>query len=100
MTDDERAAWALFRWRLISPLLDPACTRADRREYLAFLQAHPPQDPRGTPWVPRVRTLERYQRAYRQGGLDVSLTSPNHAGSDRHGKPDIWTQIARPIRRR
>ena len=49
MTDDERGTWALFRWRLISPLLDPACTRTDRREDLAFLQAHPPQDPRGTP---------------------------------------------------
>ena len=46
MTDDERAAWALFRWRLISPLLDPACTRADRRDFLGvFASPSAPRSP-------------------------------------------------------
>jgi len=61
MTDDEQEAWALFRYRLISPLLDPACSHADRAAYLAYLRAHPPQDPHGRRWMPALRTLERYQ---------------------------------------
>jgi len=96
MTEDERAAWALFRWRLISPLLDPACTRADRRDYLAYLQAHPPHDPRGRPWVPSVRTLERYQRAYRLGGLDALQPSVRADCGARRAIPEaVWAQAVR-----
>jgi len=71
MTDDEQEAWALFRYRLISPLLDPACSHADRAATLAYLRAHPPQDPHGRRWMPALRTLERYQQRYRTGGLEA-----------------------------
>ena len=52
MTDEERDAWALFRYRLISPLLDPVGLPTDRRDYLEFLHTHPPSLPRGSPFCP------------------------------------------------
>jgi putative transposase len=78
MTDDDREAWALFRYRLISPLVDPVCSRAERTASRAYLQAHPPRDPHGPPGVPSVRTLERDQQAYRTGGFDA-LRPPRRA---------------------
>jgi hypothetical protein len=45
MTQDERQAWALFRYRLISPLLDPAASPADKVAYWQFLTQHPPTAP-------------------------------------------------------
>ena len=96
MTVDDREAWALFRSRLISPLVDPACSHADRIAYLAYLQAHPPRDPHGQPWVPPVRTLERYQQAYRTGGFDA-LRPPRRAdcGARRTIPAACWEQACR-----
>jgi putative transposase len=96
MTVDDREAWALFRSRLISPLVDPACSRAERTASRAYLQAHPPRDPHGQPWVPPVRTLERCQQAYRTGGFDA-LRPPRRAdcGARRTIPTACWEQVCR-----
>ena len=71
ITDPEREAWALFRYRLISPLLDPALTLGDRHAYVQFLATQPPTPPTGLPYLPSPRSLRRYQAAFRRGGLDA-----------------------------
>ena len=67
MTNAEREAWALFRYRLISPLLDPALTPGDRRAYTQFLATQPPTPPTGMPYLPSARSLRRYQATFRRG---------------------------------
>ncbi len=71
MTDDEREAWALYRYRLISPLLDPAASTADRRDFWQYLHDHPPTNPLGHPWVPSTRVVRHYCHLYRTGGFDA-----------------------------
>ena len=71
MTQDERQAWALFRYRLISPLLDPAASPADKVAYWQFLTQHPPTAPTGQPLLPSWRTGQRYQATYRRGGFEA-----------------------------
>lgn len=57
MTNAERAAGALFRYRLISLLRAPALTPGDRHAYPGVLAAHPPTLP---PDVPAARSRRRY----------------------------------------
>lgn len=94
MTNDERDAWALFRYRCISPLLDPAGSPADRRAYRAFLQTHPPTAPTGQPFLPSDRSLRRYVQQYRQGGFEA-LRPRRRAdvGTLRAIPPVLWEQI-------
>ncbi|MDA8193666.1 MAG: helix-turn-helix domain-containing protein [Thermaerobacter sp.] len=88
MTEDERDAWALFRYRLISPLLDPAASRADKAAYYQFVCDHPPTAPTGQPVVPSVRTLQRYQHQYRHSGFDALRPQPRtDLGSLRASRP-------------
>ena len=95
MTDAEREAWALFRYRLISPLLDPALTPADRHAYTAFLGAHPPTPPTGVPFVPSPRSLRRYQAVYRQHGFDALRPQRRADWGIRRSIPDpLWDQAA------
>lgn len=70
MTDEERDAWALFRYRLISPLLDAVGLPTARRDYLEFLQMHPPIAPTGQPLRLSMRTLRRYQAQYQRHGFE------------------------------
>lgn len=70
MTDVEREVWALFRYRLISPLLDPALTRAGRQGDTTWLAAHFPTPPSGLPDLPAPRSVRRYAASYRRGGCD------------------------------
>ncbi len=94
MTNEERDAWALFRYRLISPLLDLAGSPADRREYRAFLQAHPPTAPTGQAFLPSERSLRRYVRQYHQGGLEALRPQPRaDIGTLRAIPPELWDQI-------
>ena len=91
MTEEEREAWALFRYRLISPLLDPAASRADKAAYVQFVTEHPPTAPTGQPLVPSIRTLERYQAAYRQGGFEALRPHPRaDMGSLRAIPAALW----------
>jgi len=71
MANAEREAWALFRYRLISPLLDPAFTPGDRHAYPQCLATQPPTPPTGMPYLPSTRSLRRYQATCRRGGLDA-----------------------------
>ena len=87
MTDEERDAWALFRYRLISPLLDAVGLPTARRDYLEFLHTHPPIAPTGQPWRLSVRTLRRYQAQYRRYGF---------AGLRPHRRADWGTLRAIP----
>ena len=95
MTDAEREAWALFRYRLISPLLDPALTPADRHAYTAFFRAHPPTSPTGMPFVPSPRSLRRYPAIYRQHGFDALRPQRRADWGTRRSIPDpLWDQAA------
>ena len=95
MTDAEREAWALFRYRLIRPLLDPALTPADRHAYTAFLGARPPRSPTGMPSVPSPRSLRRYQAIYRQHGFDALRPQRRADWGTRRSIPDpLWDQAA------
>ncbi|MCY0900430.1 MAG: hypothetical protein OWU33_16155 [Firmicutes bacterium] len=93
MTNAERDAWALFRYRLISPLLDPAVSAADRAAYWAFLRDHPPTTPDGQVWVPSSRSIQRYCAAYRAGGLDALRPQRRRDHGTRRAFSDpLWVQ--------
>jgi len=93
MTDDERHAWALYRYRCISGLVDPAATPADRQAWVRLLRQHPPTTPQGVPRMPSARSLRRWCQAYRQGGFDA--LRPQHrsdVGQRRTMPPAVWAQ--------
>ena len=95
MTNPEREAWALFRYRLISPLLDPALTPGDRLAYTQFIAAHPPTPPTGVPYLPSARSLRRYQAIYRQHGFDALRPQRRADWGIRRSIPDpLWDQAA------
>ncbi len=99
MTAEERAAWALFRYRLISPLLDPAASRADQAADSQFIGEHPPTAPTGQPFVPSPRTLHRYQRHYRHSGFDALRPQPRTDWRALRALPaPLWEQ-ARALKR-
>lgn len=83
----------MFRYRLISPLLDPAASAADRRDFWQYLHDHPPTNPFGHPWVPSTRVIRHYCQRYREGGFDA-LRPARRAdwGSRRAIPPDLWAQ--------
>lgn len=95
MTDAEREAWALFRYRLISPLLDPALTPPERQAYTTWLAAHPPTPPSGVPYLPAPRSLRRYAAAYRRGGFDALRPRRRADWGTRRTIPGpLWDQAA------
>ncbi len=76
MTEDECEAWALYRYRVISPCLDPATTPQTRAAYLTDLREHPITAPTRHRAPPSERTLRRWIQAYRAGGFHALHPQP------------------------
>ncbi|MBX5467300.1 MAG: DDE-type integrase/transposase/recombinase [Firmicutes bacterium] len=93
MTDDERQAWALYRYRCISGLVDPAATPTDRQAWLRWLRQQPPTTPHGVPRVPSARSLRRWCQAYRHGGFEaLQPRRRSDVGQRRTIPPAVWEQ--------
>jgi len=93
MTDDECEAWALYRYRVISPCLDPATAPQTRAAYLAELRDHPITAPTGNLAPPSERTLRRWIQVYRQGGFGALRPQPRaDTGQLRAIPPALWEQ--------
>lgn len=93
MTDDERQAWALYRYRCISGRVDPAATPTDRQAWLRLLRLQPPTTPQGVPQVPSARSLRRWCQAYRQGGFEaLRPRRRSDVGQRRTIPPAVWEQ--------
>ncbi|MCY0897326.1 MAG: DDE-type integrase/transposase/recombinase [Firmicutes bacterium] len=93
MTDDERQAWALYRYRCISGLVDSLASAAERQAWHRWLQQHPPANPRGIARTPSRRTVGRWIRRYQQGGLDALAPQRRRdCGHRRTIPPEVWDQ--------
>jgi putative transposase len=93
MTEEECEAWALYRYRVISPCLDPATTPQTRAAYLGQLGEQPITAPTGHVAPPSERTLRRWLQIYRQGGFAALRPQPRaDAGQLRAIPPALWAQ--------
>jgi len=93
MTDDERQAWALYRYRCISGLVDPLASGDERRAWWQLLQQHPPTNPRGIARTPSRRTVGRWITRYQQGGLEALAPQRRRdCGQRRTLPPAVWDQ--------
>lgn len=73
-SDDEALATAAFRYRLIAEALEVSETAV--ASVLGTIAARTHTDPHGQPFRCSVRTLWRYLRAYRRGGLRALQPRP------------------------
>lgn len=93
MTEEECEAWALYRYRVISPCLDPATTPQTRAAYLAHLREQPITAPTGHLAPPSERTLRRWIAIYRRGGFGALRPQPRaDTGQLRAIPPALWEQ--------
>ena len=93
MTDEECEAWALYRYRVISPCLDSATAPQTREAYRHFLREHPITAPTGHLAPPSERTLSRWIAAYRTGGFAALRPQTRaDAGRMRAIPPALWAQ--------
>jgi putative transposase len=69
---------ALFRYSLIRPLADPALSAAVRGALVRELAAGRHVGPAGDPVTVSRSTLDRWIRAWRQGGFDALIPPPRH----------------------
>lgn len=93
MTEEECEAWALYRYRVVSPGLDPATAPPTRAAYLAQLREQPITAPTGPVAPPSERTLRRGLPIYRQGGFAALRPQPRaDAGQLRAIPPALWEQ--------
>ena len=93
MTEEECEAWALYRYRVISPCLDPATAPQTRAAYRAQLHAQPITVPTGTVAPPSDRTLRRWLQIYRQGGFAALRPQPRADGGQLRAIPAaVWEQ--------
>jgi putative transposase len=93
MTEEECEAWALYRYRVISPLLDPATDRPPWCTYLTQLQATPITAPTGQSQPPSARTIRRWIHQYRAGGFAALRPQPRaDLGKLRAFPPALWDQ--------
>jgi len=91
VADDARTSIALFRYRVIAPLLDPSLDEAERRRIRQEILAreHPCPEPGGTRRV-SGRTLRRWLAAYRKGGFEGLKPKPrSDAQNPRAIPPEI-----------
>lgn len=77
VADDVRTSIALFRYRVIAPLLDPSLEEAERRRIRQEILAREHPCP-GLGGARRVsgRTLRRWLAAYRKGGFEALKPRP------------------------
>lgn len=93
MTEEECEAWALYRYRVISPLLDPATTPQTRGAYLAQLRTTPITAPTGHLAPPSERTVRRWIQHYRAGGFAALRPQPRaDMGTLRAFPAVLWEQ--------
>jgi hypothetical protein len=72
MVQDKPLEMALFRYRIIAPLLDPALEPAERTRVRREILAKTYTDPvTGKPRKIAERTLRRYLELYRKGGFEA-----------------------------
>jgi putative transposase len=69
---------ALFRYELISPLLDDDLARAERGQVIARLCAAEHPGPDGTTVSVSAATLRRWAAAWRAGGFTALVPQPKH----------------------
>jgi putative transposase len=69
---------ALFRYELISPLLDDDLSRAERGQVIAGLCAAEHPGPAGRPVTVSAATLRRWTAAWRHGGFTALVPQPRH----------------------
>lgn len=69
---------AVFRYELISPLLDEALSRAERGELAAAVCAAEHPGPDGQPVTVSEPTLRRWIAAWRQGGFPALVPKPKN----------------------
>ena len=93
MTEEACEAWALYRYRVMSPGLDPATAPQTRAAYRAQWRAQPITAPTGEVAPPSDRTLRRWLQIYRQGGFAALRPQPRaDVGHLRAIPPALWEQ--------
>lgn len=76
MNTDPAAQTALFRYRVIAEAANPRLSGADRGQLVRELAAHTHEMPDGSRQGFSRPTLDRWIRAYRDGGLSALRPQP------------------------
>jgi putative transposase len=86
----------LFRWRLVGEVVDPSLSSRERGVLVRSLAAREHLGPDGR-WVRVSRnTLDRWARAYREGGFDALVLTPRRV---RNKTPERLLELAVSLRR-
>ena len=92
MNDETRKQIALFRYKLISPVLaEPARIQ---NAYFREQTLKPHDVPHGGPRLMKVSTLKRWLRCYRQGGFEaLKPKKRTDCGRPRRLREDAWALV-------
>lgn len=93
MDDDQRMAWALWRYSILGPLVSARLEHGDRAAYITEAAARYHTTPEGKEIRISPRTIEDWLYAYRKGGLEALKDQPRSDRGKTHIRPEIQERL-------